>query len=155
MELQSSIEVKYKSTADYQTALEWLLEINDTKEIIACDFEAAIKYAPEQIETLQTVLASDSADVFKKIAAKATLEATPLDHPSHVKVTHFNLAWSESEAIVIIMDSEEVTDLVFDFIINTDIKQVWHRAAYDFCLIYYNTGQFPKNFEDSQAIVPL
>src|SRR5690606_35982680 len=39
---------------------------------------------------------------------------------------------------------------VMEWLITTNVKQIWHNACYDFRLLYYATGKFPKNFEDSQ-----
>lgn len=145
----STIKVNTEYTSDYTTAIKWLKEVGN-KKLIACDFEAAIKYSPQQLQVLKGIVESSRHSFLEKKAAESVLQATALDHPAHIKITHFSVAWSDSDSYVIIMDSEEVTKAVLDFIITTDVKQVWHGASYDFRLVYYATGMFPKNYEDSQ-----
>lgn len=148
--MEISIKVKAEYSADILTAKKWLAELEE-KSLIACDFEAAIRYTPEQLKVLESIRDSEKYDFFERTSAGAVLKASPLDHPAHVKVTHFSVAWSDSDAYVFILDSQEITDLVMEFLVTTEVTQVWHRASYDFRLIYYATDKFPKNYEDSQV----
>lgn len=146
----NTIRVNAEYSSDLATARRWIEELS-TKSLIACDFEAAVKYSPEEIELLKRIRDAATTDFLEKKFAESVLSATALDHPAHVKVTHFSVAWSDSDSYVIIMDSEEVTDLVMEFLVTTTVRQIWHNASYDFKLLYYATGKFPKNFEDSQV----
>ncbi len=142
-----------KVTSEYIETLEEvkaLIKKLEKYDILGCDFEAATKYTDTQREILKTAATSDKYGFFEHVAATAALQATALDHPAHVKVTHFSVAWSTSESVVVILSSDAVTELVMDWLVSTDIKQVWHNASYDFRLIYYATGKVPKNYEDSQ-----
>ena len=143
------IKVNAQYSADIRVVKKWLKELEEYS-IIACDFEAAIKYTPEQVKFLTSIRDSPNTSFLEQKFAASVLKADALDHPAHVKITHFSVAWSDSDAYVIIMESDEVTNAVLDFLITTEKKQVWHNASYDFRLIYYATGKFPKNYEDSQ-----
>jgi DNA polymerase I-like protein with 3'-5' exonuclease and polymerase domains len=148
-EIPSTIHVTAEYSADIDVVKKWLSNLS-TKDLIACDFETAIKYTPEQLELLKSIKDSDRTPFLERKFAESVLKASALDHPAHVKITHLSVAWSDSEAFVIIMDSDEVTNYVINFLITTEIRQVWHNACYDFKHIYYATEKFPKNYEDSQ-----
>ena len=129
-----------------------LLESISSYSTIACDFETAIKYSPEQIGSWQDELLSPDITKFERIAIESKLNATALDHPSHIRLTHFSLAISESEGFVFIVDSIPMHNLILDFINTTDQQQLWHNASYDFRVSHYFTGKFPKNYEDTAVL---
>jgi len=118
--------------------------------LIACDFETAVKYTPAQLEQFKKDLENDNLSKLDRIALQSKLSATALDHPSHVHLTHFSVAWSESDAYVFVLDSPAITRLVLNFLTTTTRTQIWHNASFDFKHIFYHTGKFPLNYEDTQ-----
>jgi len=144
--MQQPIKVTYKSTTSAYTANKWLHSLPD---LIACDFEAAIKYTPEQLAEWQRQFDEDTLTKLERKRLESLLSATALDHPSHVVITHLQIAISETEAYVFILDNKRITDLVLTFLVTTTKKQIWHNASYDFRLIYYFTGKMPINYEDT------
>ena len=146
------VNVNFSHTACVDTAKEWI-EFLKTKEVLACDFEAAIRYTEEEIRQLEATATKEVKDTIEYIQARQAqgyLKATALDHPAHVQITHFSVAWTESDSYVFILDGDEIRDLVLDFLVTTEIKQVWHNASYDFRLIYHATGMMPKHYEDTE-----
>ena len=41
---------------------------------------------------------------------------------------------------------------ILHWLTNTTVSQIWHNASYDFRQIYYRTGKFPLNYEDTQLL---
>lgn len=146
--MQQPIKVTYQSTSNVLTANNWLHKLPST---VACDFETAIKYTPEQLAQWEATLQENLPKLERK-RIEALLSATALDHPSHTVLTHLQLAWSPSEAYVFILDNKKITDLILQFLITTSRRQIWHNAIYDFKQIYYRTGSFPQVYEDTQLL---
>jgi len=144
--MQQPIKVTYKSTTSAYTANKWLHSLPD---LIACDFEAAVKYTPAQLTEWQRQLDEEDLPKLERKHLESLLSATALDHPSHVVITHLQIAISETEAYVFILDNKRITDLVLTFLVTTTKKQIWHNASFDFRLIYYFTGKMPINYEDT------
>ena len=148
MELEG-IQVKYQQTNDSKTALEFLKEL-EKAPLFAWDLEIAVKYTPAQLEHFKSILNSTTISKRTRITLQSKLQATALDHPSHCTITHCSLAASENEAYVIIIDNDKVRDVVLNFLVTTNTKQVLHNASFDFKHIYHYTKKLPKNYEDSQ-----
>lgn len=146
-DILSTIKVTYKSTRNSFTASQFLQEIKQ-HDFFAADFETAIKYTPEYLQSLRDEL--PTASKRRSYEINAILSATALDHPSHCTITHCSIAISESEAYVFILDNKAITNLILNFLVTTPIKQAWHNATYDFSRLYYFTGHMPLNYEDTQ-----
>lgn len=146
-----NIKVTYKSTNRAYEANRFL---NDIKKypIIGCDLETASKYTSEQIEECKQVITSPDYDKSEKILAQSILNVDGLSHPAHCTVTHGIIGVSESESYVFLLDNDKITDLFFNFLIETEQTQIWHNATFDFKHIYYHTGKFPKVYEDTQIL---
>ena len=148
-ELRQAIKVNYESTDDLELAQKWLDNLPD---LVALDFEAAKKYTDPIIENLQKSL-EDAADYLEQKNIQQQLNATALSHPHHVYPTHLSIGLSESEAKVIIISTHEMLDLVMEWLVTTDVTQVWHNFNYDGKLIYhYSGGRLPKNIEDTALL---
>lgn len=145
----SPIQVTYKSTKNAFTASRWLHNLPD---IFAADFETAIKYTPEEIQSFKDRLLEEDVPKKEVIALNAKIKATPLGHPSHCTITHLSVAASDSEAYVFILDNKAITSVVLNFLVTTDKTQIWHNLSYDMRFINYFTGKFVNNYEDTQIL---
>lgn len=145
-----TIKVHYYATSDVEEASDWLEELSEYP-IIGCDFEAASKYTPEDLEHFQSILDDPEQPHLRRMEARSKIKSNALSHPSHTILTHFSLAISDHQSCVFIIDSKEMEQLVLSYLITTEQTQVWHNAAYDFYHIYYRTKQFPKNYEDTRV----
>lgn len=149
--MQTSIKVNCQYTKSPLEAVRWLRKLPDT---IACDFEAASKYTDEQKATMQ----EQYDDLFDQGTLEAhqlkqKIDSDGLSHPSLANITHFSLAWSEQDSMVFITDTPKMKSIIFNWLVTTDIKQIWHNASFDFQHIFYNTGgSVPKDYEDSQVL---
>lgn len=142
------IKVNYQCTSSAHTANTWLRSLPD---LVACDFECAIKYSPEDIADIKAELLTEIPSS-RQIYLRSCLSACALDHPSHVDLTHFQVAWNDHESYVFILDNRRITDLVLNWLVTTTSKQIWHNATFDFKHIYYHTGKFPIDYEDTQIL---
>jgi DNA polymerase I-like protein with 3'-5' exonuclease and polymerase domains len=144
------LEVNYKSTKVPYIALQWLDALPDT---IALDFEGALKFTPAELLAFKAeldLIADDPSQRNRQIELNANLKASALSHPSYVLPTHLSIAWTETDSIVIILDTPKMRSLVMHWLTTTTRKQVWHNASFDFKLISYATnGQLPLDFEDT------
>lgn len=143
------IKVHYQSTSSAYTANQWLRSL---PQLIACDFEAAVKYSANDLLFREALLEVEGPTRRQRITIQSQLDATALSHPVHVDLTHLQIAWSESEAYVFILDNKRIRDLVLNFLVTTTRRQVWHNATFDFKHIYFHTGKFPIEYEDSQIL---
>ena len=145
----SIIKVQYKSTRDPTKAKE-LLESLVQYPYIGLDFETASKYSVQEVELMQEELKKEDLDFFLRKELEAKIKVDGLSHPSQTVITHLNIAWSNNEAYVLLVDTDEMLELIMDFLVNSEIKQIWHNASFDFKHIYYHTGKMPKDYEDTQ-----
>ena len=115
---------------DFETASKWS---DDTKLLLKADLE--LTEDREERRIIQQKIDSDG-----------------LSHPSLVRVTHMSMATSPRDGYVFIMDNDDILDYCMNWLVTTNIRQIWHNASFDFKQIYHHTGQFPKLYEDSQQL---
>lgn len=142
------VKVTGHYTADPAIAKKWLKRVEESGEF-ACDFEAKVRYTPEQIAALEQLANNEKLPNLERRKAQAVLDATALNHPVHSMVTHFSFGTADDEAYVIVTETDELRAMVFDFLTTTEATQIWHNASYDFMHIYFHTRKFPKVYEDT------
>lgn len=148
---ESIIHVTYDVARTASRAEEFIKEISK-HPLFAADFEVAVKYSPLQIAEWQAQLEQPDLLKLDRVAIQSKLSATALDHPSHCTLTHCSIATSNNHSYVFILNNRSITNAVLNFLTTTPITQVWHNASYDFRHLYYHTGKFPLNYEDSQIL---
>lgn len=149
MKIQRSIQVNYQSTNDSNTAKQWL---NELPKLFAADFETAIRYTAEEIQDAKAKMIDDSLPKKERIRYQAIANATALGHPFHCTITHCNVAWTEEDAYVFIIDNKAVADVVLNFLVTTTRKQIWHNYGYDGRFMRYYAGRDPIDIEDTQIL---
>ena len=149
MEIPRSIQVNYQSTTDANTAKQWLKTLPD---LIAVDFETAVRYTENEIEEAKRRMIDKSLPKKERIKNQAIAKATALGHPYHCTITHCNIAWSEKDAYVFIIDAKEIADVILNFLITTPIKQIWHNYGYDGRFMRYYADADPLDIEDTQIL---
>lgn len=147
MKVQHSISVQYKSTSDAAEAKLWLDSLPDT---FAADFETAVRYSEESIEQAKQLMVDPEVPRKTQIYYQAIANASALGHPSHCTITHCSIAYSDRDAYVFIIDHEAIAEVVLDFLVTTDKKQIWHNYSYDGRFLRYYAGTDAKNVEDTQ-----
>lgn len=109
---------------------------------VALDFETATKLTKAEQQTLTEHTHED----------KLLKNAVALSHPSLTVVTHLSFAFSETESSVVILDTDDKRQQVFNWIAQTPNKQIWHNANFDLYHVYHHTGKYPQDVEDSQLM---
>ena len=85
---------------------------------VALDFEAGTKLT--KAEQLALVPETHHDHLLKYAVA--------LSHPSLTVITHLSFAFSETESYVIVLDTDEKRQQIFNWLVQTDRKQIWHNA---------------------------
>lgn len=148
----NTIKVNYTHTNSAYKANKMLAKIAAYDEF-AWDLEVASKYSDTELELYKEVIGNTDYLKSDRIIAQSRLNATALDHPSHCYVTHCSIAVSESEGYVFILDNQAIHSLVFNFLVTTKQLQILHNSSFDFKHLYYHTGKFPINYEDTALLV--
>ena len=148
--MHNIIKVSYSTTRNPLQASRMLQQLANYPTI-AADFEVAVRYTKADLEAFRARLLQDPPKA-ERILLESKLAATALGHPSHCTLTHFSVAWSESDAYVFILDNKAITNLVLNFLVTTPQRQVWHNLGYDGRFIQHFTGKFPQLYEDTQIL---
>lgn len=148
----AAIVTSYEYTADINQAKQWLQSIDDANITTAFDFEAFNKLTDSEILNYQEQLTTIEPDTYEYNQISFKLNAIGLSHPSLTEPTHLSISISESEAQVIVFETQELLDYTLNWLITTEVKQVWHNISFDGKHIMHQTGRFPKNYEDSQLM---
>lgn len=146
--MEITISVNYRSTSNVYDANQFLREIAQYP-LFAADFEVAVKYTSDQLQSFRDELALDPTKK-RRIKLESYLNATALGHPSHCTITHCSIAISESDSFVFILDNPRITSRVLNFLVTTQQRQIWHNASYDFRHLHFHTGRMPILYEDTQ-----
>ena len=112
------------------------------KGIVALDFETATKLTKAEQLTKEVKTHED----------KLLKNAVALSHPTLTVVTHLSFAFNETESYVTILDTDDKRTSIFNWIVSTNCKQVWHNANFDLFHVYNHTGKYPLDVEDSQLM---
>lgn len=147
MKIELGIDVEYQSTSDPKTAKEWL---DNLPSVFSADFETAVRYSPEVIAEAKEKMVDSTLPRKEQIAYQAIAKSSALGHPSHCTITHCSIGISERNAYVFIIDSQDIADVVLDFLVTTEKTQVWHNYAYDGRFLRYYAGKDAINVEDTQ-----
>lgn len=123
--LLESAVVTFQSTTSATEAQTWLNSL--TVPTVACDFESASRYT--EAEKAEFTAQLETASRSEKHVLLQRINSDGLSHPSLSQLTHFSLAYSESEAYVFILDNPEIHSVVLDWIVTTEIKQIWHNLC--------------------------
>ena len=151
--MPKNVQVEYEFTANAWRAYLWLQNLPD---LFAADFETASLWSGKAQQELLKVqlglLPEDDAHFEKRRELLQKLEADGLSHPSLTTITHLSVAWSDHEAKVIVCVDKQTKELVCKFLTDTDKKQLWHNATFDFKHILWNAGSIPKNYVDTMLL---
>lgn len=140
------LEVKFSYSNNHKVVTDTLYSL-PTK--CAYDFEVASK-ATKEDRSLAMFRVKYSKDFNKCIEAKQLLGGTGLSHPALTVITHLSVAWTGTDAFVAILDTKELRNIVYKYLVETDNVQIWHNILFDGKHILYHTGKYPKNIIDTK-----
>ena len=153
MDIGKNTQVEYEHTANSWRAYQWLQDLPD---LFAADFETASLWSSagqqELLKIKLNLLPEDDAHFEQRRELLQKLEADGLSHPSLTCITHLSVAWSDHEAKVIICADKQTRELVCNFLAETEKKQLWHNATFDFKHILWNAHRLPKNYVDTMLL---
>lgn len=149
MKVQRTIKVEFESTNDPVIAYNWLNSLPDT---FSSDFETAIRYTDKEVTEAKEKMLDTKFSKKERVAYQVIANATALGHPYHCTITHCSVAYSNKNAYVFIIDSQEIADTVLGFLTSTEKKQVWHNYCYDGKFLCYYANGNAKNVEDTQVL---
>lgn len=146
MELNKYTIIKYYYTEGINSTITLL---NSIDKPTAFDFETASKYnkAERTLALDNLTNNNDNIELYKQAYI------TGLSYPSETVLTHLGFSNNEQLGYVIILNNDKVKNTVLDFLVNTDILQIWHNAVFDFRHIYYHTNKFPKHYIDTRLFI--
>lgn len=146
--IDPTIAVQYTAVTSASEAFSIL---HSCPSIVALDFEVASKYTIEEKKEFEEILVTleDPEDI--RLMQQA-IHSDGLSHPSLTKITHLSLAYEDDKGFVFIFDNAAIERLILNWLVTTNRLQIWHNASFDFKQIFYRTGRFPKNYEDTMLM---
>lgn len=148
--LIESTRVEYTTIKTADEAKELLTSLD--APIIACDFEAASRFTAEEKDHFRTLLEAETPNSLAYHDLQQKIDSDGLSHPSFTRITHLSLAVSDCFAYVFIVDTKEMEQFLYEWLVTTPIKQIWHNLSFDGKHIYYHTKKLPKDYEDTQIL---
>jgi len=142
------IDVKYKT---YSTTLSALQSLSDLPYTLALDFETQSLYSKEEREEAKQLL-KEELDRPTERFCKLVADSSGLSFPSITKITHLNIAWSESEALVVVISNRQMEQAILDWIVTSDHHFIIHNSLFDLKQVYVKTGKLPKHYDDTQLL---
>lgn len=140
------MQINYEYTSNAYVAKRWLKEL---PSIFAADFEVASRFTATEKKNFQRMIEDNHklSSIYSKY-----IESDGLSHPSLTVITHLSLAWSHTNARIIICTTHNIRKLICNFLVSTDKTQIWHNSAFDFKHIYYLINSTPPNFIDTMFL---
>lgn len=136
-------------TTDFDEAEQWLLDLEANHSIAAFDFETASRYTLSEKQRFTDTLSY--ASKWKRIQLQQKIDSDGLSHPSLSIPTHLSFATSRTKGRCIILTGD-LRSAVLQWLVDTDITQIWHNASFDFRHIRYHTGAIPRDYRDTQIL---
>lgn len=147
--MNDHIEVDYKVYTTAYSALKALHKLPDT---IAFDIETRSMYSNAEIQEAKDLLKEDNLSHTDRILCKLVASSSGLSYPSITRITHVNIAWSKSDALVIIISDLTMERTILKWLVSTERMMYIHNSTFDVKSVYVKIGQFIKNYEDTQLL---
>ena len=148
--MNKNIQVSYRWTDCLEEARFILEEELKDYDILACDFEIAPRFSKEEVEEAKARLETEANLSWEERRQLEQMVATTgLSHPSLTQITHLSVAWSESQACVLIALREPIRAYLLNFLVTTHKTLIWHNFGFDARFLLYHTNRLPRNWEDT------
>lgn len=142
------IEPKFETYGSWFNIKRILDKVDNTYHTVSFDIEARSKYTKtERARAVEDYTTYGFAAQFSEVVANSS----GLSHPAIQRVTHIVLGLSKDTSVVFVVN-EETAVKVFEWAVNTPTRLIFHNALFDMKTIYFHTGKFPKNYEDTALI---
>lgn len=147
--MSSHITVMYET---YSTTFSALQRLQDLPHTLSLDFETQSIYSNEEREEAKQLLKHPDIDRPTERLCKMAANSSGLSFPGITKITHMILGLSSSHSIVIIISSPQMEATLLNWVVQSDHHFIVHNAGFDIKQIYIKTGQFPKDYDDTQLL---
>lgn len=127
-------------------------DVDTVAELIASQYIKPKVAFCDQLEVAKQWLAHYDAN-FDIVACD--FEAKDLTLPQFNDLTMLSISWNLLKSTVIVFANKEIQDYVLNWLVTTNVKQVWHNALFDLKFVKYHTGKLPKHIEDSQLLAAI
>ena len=127
-------------------------DVSAIAEIVASQYIEPVVYFCDQLDVAKRWLARYDAD-FHTVAVD--FEAKDLTLPHFNPLTMLSIGWNLLKSTVIVFKDDAIRDYVLNWLVTTNVKQVWHNSTFDFKFIKYHTDKLPINYEDSQLLAAV
>lgn len=141
---------QFKSTENVRR-IDDMSTISDVGDIVASHFITPKVWYTDEVEVAQRWLAK--YDTFDIVACD--FEAKNLTLPPFNPLTMVTISWNLLSSTVFVFSTNQMQQLLLNWLITTDTRQVWHNCLFDIKHIHYHTGKFPKHIEDSQLLAAV
>ncbi len=128
-----------------------VLEELNSAPMISFDLETQSLYSLEQKAEAKDLLKGDLSYEDTKLC-KLVARSSGLSNPRLVKATHFNIAISSKEAIILIAHNRKTEELIFNWLVNFSGKTIVHNSLFDLKIMYERVGKLPIDYEDTQLL---
>lgn len=127
-------------------------DILEISEIVASQYiEPTVAFCDE-LEVAKRWLAKYDAD-FHTVAVD--FEGKDLTLPQFNELTMLSIGWNLLKSTVIVFANQAIRDYVLNWLVTTEVRQVWHNSLFDLKFVKYHTGKLPKHIEDSQLLAAV
>ena len=147
----ATIKVEYEVYSTLYAIKKALERVEAFNETISFDIETRSIYTKTQRQLAKIYLKEDDLPIEKVNEYTRILHSSGLSHPSVVQTTHIILGLDVNRSIIFVVD-EKLERYIFNWLVRTNLKVLIHNANFDLKMVYYRTGMYPKNYEDTQQL---
>ena len=121
-------------------------------DVIASDHIEPIVYFCDELDVAKRWLARYDSD-FHTVAVD--FETNDLTLPQFNDLTMVTIGWNLLKSTVIVFHDPVVKQYVLNWLVTTELTQVYHNSLFDLRHLHYHTGKLPKSIEDSQLLAAV
>jgi len=136
----------------YTTSYKALKALNNLPDTIALDFETRSQWSNAEIREAKDLLKTDELSHEDRILCKLVANSSGLSFPAITKITHVNIAWAKDKALVIVVSSPKMEQVILGWIVNTNRHFIFWNHGFDGKIIYQKTGKFVQSYDDGQLL---
>jgi hypothetical protein len=146
------IDVQYRVFNTMYSINKILRKLN-TYPILGFDVETRSIYAQEEIVDAKKLLKHPELVIPDKlILLKQIARSSGLSNPRIIRTTHFIFGLGVNDSIILVAHDAKTESAIWNWLIWYQGKLLIHNSGFDLKICYQRTGQFPKDYEDTQLL---
>ncbi len=127
-------------------------DVSAIAEIVASQYIEPVVHFCDELEVAKRWLDRYNSDFH---TVTVDFEAKDLTLPQFNELTMLSIGWNLLKSTVIVFKDQAIRDYVLNWLVTTEVRQVWHNSLFDLKFVKYYTGKLPKNIEDSQLLAAI